>query len=278
LKQGRPPLKAAPVVEALKSLNGDNVLVVRSTTSLKMELVKQAEAVEVRAAFHAVNWNQRQLISRALADVVAASCGVLESDLNVCEAIQLSSDAGHPVFRIELPEKASQALMKPAVAGELERALKFLSDGHLTSLSVEEFAKEKDAAAPVVAAVRKMRAALPGRKLSVDLQLTFPAWKGPIVVPKDLCEPEAPAREERKDKLAGRISGFDVDDRRAHFRESGKASCLDLSFDEQRLFEQIYKLCARRTMVTVHVTIHLENGRAVSHEIDRIDVIQDALL
>ena len=265
--------------DACIELHGaDNVVVLRSATTVPSQLFQIQSRTEIRAPFHEVRWSWLHLVARSLGDFLASICELAPERFPVVEALELLNNEGQPIATIAVPTEATSILQGKESASHFQLLLNLLADERLTAQTTKDFAIVVNAKQAHIEAVKRLRAALPGTRLPCALSLMFRGWACEVTIPTILCDPAKPTTNKRLANYYGRFSGFDIDDRIAHFRPGGKTSRIDMAFDEVQFFSYICEQSVRRLSVKVEVSEHLEDGKPVAFEIINIIVTQDGLV
>ena len=256
----------------------DDVVILRSATVVPSHLFHIQDRTRLHAPFHELRWSWLHLVARSVGDFLASHCELSPDRFPVVEALELVRNEGQPIAAIAVPPEAAGYLQRQESASHLQRLLNVLADERLTTQTTQDFAVAANAERAHIEAVKRLRAALPGTRLPCALSLMFRGWACEVTIPTILCDPAKPTTNKRLANYYGRFSGFDIDDRIAHFRPGGKTSRIDMAFDEVQFFSYICEQSVRRLSVKVEVSEHLEDGKPVAFEIINIIVTQDGLV
>jgi hypothetical protein len=250
---------------------------IRFEKRVTSEMLWRQEKTLVCAPFQDIKWREIMVLGRGIADVLAAAGEFPAERLSVSVAISLSPHEAQPLLRIFPSEPASSKLQASETREQAGRAFSLLSDDALTGLATSVLAARSGLEVRCVDAIRRLRIALPGRRLDSRLEIDCSAWDSPIFVSPTLCEPYRPKVERVSKTYRGEVSGFDRKVRHAYFYRDCGDRRLEISFDESAFFERIHGLSATRKIVEVEVLEELADDLPVGYELSSITVIQDEL-
>lgn len=242
------------------------------------ELLSSHGQARLRAPFQDIKWREMEILGRGIANTLAAICELPAERFSFSSDLILHPHQAQPIVTIFLPEQASMQLRESDMRELTKRVFGLLSDDALTGLTTAELSARTGLAPRCIDSIRRLRTAIPGRRLHSRIEIRIPGCEDPIIVPLMLCEPYTPKIEKVNKSYRGFFSGYDDYDREAYLRRHDRSKRIEISFDESSFLAVIREHSSpTRSIVDVDVVEALADGLPVGYELMSITVIQREL-
>jgi len=261
------------------ALPDSSVVEFRFEKCVTADLLAADGEVLLLVPFQDLKWKEIEVVGRGLGDTLAAICQLPAETFSVAVAlgVQAHQHQAQPALQVHVPDRALAMLQQSEVRERLKRSLDLLSDDGLTGLSAVELAARSGIDTRTIDSLRRVRLSVSGRRLESRLIVRIPGQE-PMFLSAALCEPYRPAVQKVIKTYRGRFSGYDGDDRLAHFRPDSRKGRMDISFDEPTFLEEIREHSSpKRTFFDVDVVEELADDLPVSYELKEMRVIQEEL-
>lgn len=229
---------------------GDNTqkstcLYVRTATMIPISEARAEGGVYYAGQISTLNWRGFEGFARGAWTMLATALKVTRDKIGFTHGVLVVNRQFCLAAEFELGPELVAALSSKKVRDRIETCNSLLGDVDLHS--DYELAKKYVGAdnGDLIEAARAARKEITTRNLACDCLIESALWKQPIVVSKDLAakKPATPKDDERHEQ--GELTGYCIARRLLHFQIEKNNTLVDISFDEEKYFDEIIKISGK---------------------------------